>query len=88
MDTIQAHDPRKPVYKKPLFWIILVVILAAIITTVCFLTVPKKDKMDPPSFDEESEAALDEATLCTIWMLAEVEAPDGSSGSAYSLGLR
>ncbi|MBR4906516.1 MAG: hypothetical protein IKZ44_06635 [Clostridia bacterium] len=36
----------------------------------------------------QNEAALDEATLCTIWMLAEVEAPDGSNGSAYSLGLR
>ena len=88
MDTIQAHDPRKPVYKKPLFWIILVVILAAIIITVCLLPVPKKDEVKSPTSDNESEAALDEATLCTIWMLAEVEAPDGSNGSAYSLGLR
>lgn len=88
MDTIQAHDPRKPVYKKPLFWIILVVILAAIFATVCFLTVPKKDGAKKPTSDNESETVLDEATLCTIWMLAEVEAPDGSNGSAYSLGLR
>lgn len=28
-----------------------------------------------------------EATLCTTWMLAEVEAPDGSSGDARALGL-
>ena len=88
MDTIQAHDPRKPVYKKPLFWIILVVILAAIITTVCLLIVPKKDEVKTPYSDNESEATLDAATLCTIWMLAEVDAPDGSGGSAYSLGLR
>ena len=31
-------------YKKPAFWIILVALLAGIVTAVCFLTVPKKDK--------------------------------------------
>ena len=28
----------------------------------------------------QSEAALDEAALCTTWQLTEIEAPDGSSG--------
>ncbi len=37
--------------------------------------------------DAQNEAALDEATLCTTWMLAELEAPDGSSGDARALGL-
>ena len=31
-------------YKKPAFWIIVVALLAGIVTAVCFLTVPKKDK--------------------------------------------
>ena len=31
-------------YKKPAFWIILVAVLAGIVTAVCFLTVPKRDK--------------------------------------------
>lgn len=33
-------------YKKPAFWIILVALLAGIITAVCFLTVPKKEKAE------------------------------------------
>ncbi|MBR0507273.1 MAG: hypothetical protein IJJ86_01535 [Clostridia bacterium] len=37
--------------------------------------------------ETQNEAALDEATLCTVWMLAEIEAPDGSSGDARALGL-
>ena len=32
-------------YKKPAFWIILVALLAIIVTAVCFLTMPKKDKI-------------------------------------------
>ena len=41
METIQAHDLRKPVYKKPLFWIILAMILIVIAVAVCLLTKPK-----------------------------------------------
>lgn len=32
-------------YKKPAFWIILVAILACVAVAVCFLTMPKKDKI-------------------------------------------
>lgn len=35
----------------------------------------------------QSETVLDEATLCTVWRLAEIEAADGSSGDARALGL-
>ncbi len=35
----------------------------------------------------QSETTLDEATLCTTWMLAEIEAADGSNGDARALGL-
>ncbi len=38
-------------YKKPAFWIILVALLAGIVTAVCFLTVPKKDKTVTLSYD-------------------------------------
>ena len=38
-------------YKKPAFWIILVALLAGIVTAVCFLTVPKKDKTVTISYD-------------------------------------
>ncbi len=41
----------------------------------------------PPTEEPDPEPMLDEATLCTTWMLAEVEAPDGSSGDARGLGL-
>lgn len=41
----------------------------------------------PPTEGPTSVPMLDEATLCTTWMLAEVEAPDGSSGDARALGL-
>lgn len=41
----------------------------------------------PPTEEPDPEPMLDEATLCTTWMLAEVEAPDGSSGDARALGL-
>ena len=37
--------------------------------------------------DAQSETTLDEATLCTTWMLAEIEAADGSNGDARALGL-
>lgn len=35
----------------------------------------------------QGETTLDEATLCTIWRLAEIKAPDGSNGDARALGL-
>ena len=41
----------------------------------------------PPTEEPEPEPMLDEATLCTTWRLAEVEASDGSSGDARGLGL-
>lgn len=41
----------------------------------------------PPTEEPDPMPILDEATLCTTWMLAEVEAPDGSSGDARALGL-
>ena len=41
----------------------------------------------PPTEEPASTAMLDEATLCTAWRLAEVEAQDGSSGDARALGL-
>ena len=40
-----------------------------------------------PSQEPDPMPMLDEATLCTTWMLAEIEAPDGSSGDARALGL-
>ena len=46
METIQAHSPRKPVYKKPLFWIILVALIAGVVTAVCFLIILKKEKTE------------------------------------------
>ena len=41
----------------------------------------------PPTEEPDPEPMLDEAALCTTWMLAEVEASDGSSGDARGLGL-
>lgn len=41
----------------------------------------------PPTEWPTPVPMLNEATLCTTWMLAEVEAPDGSSGDARALGL-
>ena len=41
----------------------------------------------PPTEASEPMPMLDEATLCTTWTLAELEAPDGSSGDARALGL-
>lgn len=41
----------------------------------------------PPTEGPTPVPMLDEATLCTTWMLAELEAPDGSSGDARALGL-
>ncbi len=41
----------------------------------------------PPTEGPTLVPMLDEATLCTTWTLAELEAPDGSSGDARALGL-
>ena len=42
METNHSH-PSKPICKKPLFWIILVAILACVAVVICLLTLPKKD---------------------------------------------
>lgn len=40
-------------YKKPAFWIILVAILACVAVAVCFLTMPKKNKVKDLTFEED-----------------------------------
>ncbi len=40
-------------HKKPAFWIILVALLLGIVTAVCFLTVPKKEKSVALSSEED-----------------------------------
>lgn len=54
-------------YKKPAFWIILVALLAGIVTAVCFLTVPKKEKAE----------AEPEATAEPVDVPETVSVPDG-----------
>ncbi len=57
-------------YKKPAFWIILVAILAGIVTAVCFLTMPKKDKIKDLTSDGNVTVWYED------WDL-ENNAPDG-----------
>ena len=46
-------------YKKPAFWIIVVAIVASIVTAVCFLTDPIKDKEDTEQFFSEGYLFFD-----------------------------
>ena len=57
-------------YKKPAFWIILVAILACVAVAVCFLTMPKKDKIKDLTSDGNVTVWYED------WDL-ESNAPDG-----------
>ena len=56
METNQAPDPRVPVYRKPLFWVILAAVSLGIAAAACFLIMPKKDK--PQSLPSKTEATV------------------------------
>lgn len=45
--SVKARVKKVLDYKKPALWIIIVAVLAAIVTTVCFLTNPKEDVEKP-----------------------------------------
>ena len=58
---ISVKDRVKSVlnYKKPAFWIIVVAIVASIVTAVCFLTNPIKEKHDTEQFFSEGFLLFD-----------------------------
>ena len=58
METNQIHDSRKPVYKKPLFWIILAAILVCIAVAVCLLTTPKREPSAPQASPVPSDKVV------------------------------
>ena len=69
-------------YKKPAFWVVLITVAAIIVTSVCFLTNPKKDadKVGTNDFDSvtvyESRTDYDgEVTLSLIEASVRTESP-------------
>lgn len=49
-------------YKKPAFWVILITVAAIIVTSVCFLTNPKKDETKVGSNDFDSVTVYESRT--------------------------
>ena len=49
-------------YKKPAFWVILITVAAIIVTSVCFLTNPKKDETKVGSNDFDSVTVYESKT--------------------------
>lgn len=49
-------------YKKPAFWVILITVAAIIVTSVCFLTNPKKDETKVGSTDFDSVTVYESKT--------------------------
>lgn len=49
-------------YKKPAFWVIVIAVVAALVTTVCFMTNPEKDDKESTTTTTESTTLGEEDT--------------------------
>ena len=74
-------------YKKPAFWIILAAVVICIVSAVCFLTNPKKDKepTDPAETHRVFQAVVTESGGGSMYIRPLVGMSELNSGTRFSV---